>query len=124
MTAHEALLEIMEERLLTPKPVRASLPGNRHAAADYSGDSMLDRMREHDAIRTNTAISDPAEYQAHTASITAYEATKKARDGVFSHDDAGRLHAHAEALHAKLGNLEHAAQHASMAQHHFEQSGK
>lgn len=122
MTAEEALMEILEERALTVKAC-ASV-GNRHAAKDYSGSSMLDRMREHDAVRHNTAISDPAEFQAHTASISAYEASEKAGDGNFSHNDAARLHTHAADLHQKLGNNEYAEQHQKMAQSHFEKSGK
>lgn len=105
--------------------VQAGAPvGNRNAAKDYSGSSMLDRIKEHDSIRHNTAISDPAEYQAHTASITAYEATDKVSDGRFSHDDAARAHTFAAGLHQKLGNNEYSEQHQKMAQSHFEKSGK
>lgn len=156
MTAHEALLEIVEERSLTVKAgdvaghqfhgnqytaevvnkisrsetdkiaetyratgkVLASIPGNRHAAADYSGDSMADRMREHDAIRTNTAISDPHQYMAHTASIAAYQATKDIKAGKVVHAEAAAAHDVAAKLHRALGNGEYADKHERHADYH------
>jgi hypothetical protein len=98
--------------------ISASLPGNRHAAADYSGDSMADRMREHDAIRTNTAISDPHQYMAHTASIAAYQATKDIKAGKVVHAEAAAAHDVAAKLHRALGNGEYADKHERHADYH------